>query len=677
MKNMRKLCMAILLLLMVGCQKEQDVAVELRSRKFDFSTTQAPIDLNLYAVFSCLEDEAKGFTIKLQLDLSRLDKNFAHQTLFEVSDVVKLKYSLRSPKEWTHQNYSAYCNEGDEWVPVIEAELMLYSEDGKQDKRLTVGVPLALLESVNRQCEVVLNFTGVEFGIYVDGRLYDSDFAIGYHSLRDWHHASATAQVSYPEFYAPALQPTLVEEYKRDNNIQYWTPPFHNAWVGDVATIYHNGRYHIFYLFDRRGHASKLGRGGHYFEHLSTEDFKTWVEHEPAVPIDHQWETLGTGTPFVYDGKLCLAYGLHTTRIFPREKTSLPMMWDYFNEHKKTQVVDYTTLQDVVAAGTTYSVSADGVAEFSKSHSLVHPCENPSIFTDSEGGLRMLANYGARGEWSAESLADGWKCENESFPPGGDCTFFFEWGDYQYIIGGFRQLFSRRSGESDESWWDMVAECRDMYNGMSVPAVSEISDSRRLMAGWVKTQNWGGVLAVHEMVQFPDGALGSKWMEEIVPATERAVVCSPEERIVADEPSFILTFDVEPDKDYRGRVGVALCGEDGSKSDCEWQMMLDRCRAQFSNAVEGDFAKSERTLREGGDASGAFNYAIAGGMPQKGKVQVRMCVYNHSKLRGSIVDVEIAGQRTMLSYRPDLQVEGVEFRTDGVKVKNIRKANLK
>ena len=676
MKNMRKLCMAILLLLMVGCQKEQDVAVELRSRKFDFSTTQAPVDIGWDAVFSCLEDSTKGFTIKLQLDLSRLDKNFAQQTLFEVSDVVKLKYSLRSPEEWTHQNYSAYCNEGDEWVPVIEAELMLYSEDGKQDKRLTVGVPLALLESVNRQCEVVLNFTGVEFGIYVDGRLYDSDFAIGYHSLRGWHHASATAQVSYPEFYAPVLQPTLVEEYKRDNNIQYWTPPFHNAWVGDVATIYHNGRYHIFYLFDRRGHASKLGRGGHYFEHLSTADFKTWVEHEPVVPIDHQWETLGTGTPFVYDGKLCLAYGLHTTRIYPREKTTLPMMWDYFNEYKKTQVVDYTTISDFVPAGSTYSVSADGVSNFSKSHQLIHPCENPSIFTDGEGNLRMLANYGARGEWSAASLADGWTCVNESFPPGGDCTFFFEWGGYDYIIGGFRQLFSRRHGEGNDGWWDQVAEGRDMYNGLSVPAVSEIADGRRLLAGWVKTQNWGGVLAIHEMLQFPDGALGSKWMEEIVPATDVAMEYSVEDDIRAESPSFMLTFEVEPQKAYQGRLGVTLRG-DNEEKDCEWQLMFDRCRAQFASAVSGGFARNERTVGEGGDPAQAFNYAISGGMPQKDKVEVRMMVYNNRKLQGSIVDVEIAGQRTMISYRPGLKVEDIDFRLDGVTVKNIRKANVK
>lgn len=674
---MKKLLMAIFLLLAVGCQKESEsVVVELRSRKYDFSTTQTPLDINSGATFSCLEDVTKGFTVKFRLDLSSLDENFAHQTLFEVSDVVKVKYSLRSPEERTYQNYSAYCNEGDEWVSVIEAELMLYSEDGKQDKRLTVGVPLALLESADRDCEVVLNFTGVEFSIYVDGRLYDSDFAIGYHSLSGWHTESNVAQVYCPEFYAPALQPTMVEEHRTDNNIQYWTPPFHNAWVGDVATIYHNGRYHIFYLFDRRGHASKLGRGGHYFEHLSTADFKTWVEHEPAVPIDHQWETLGTGTPFVADGKLCLAYGLHSTRIYPREKTTLPMMWDYFNENKKTQVFDCNAYPDLIPAGSSYAVSEDGVTNFVKSHILIHPCENPSIFTDADGGLRMLANYGSRGEWSAESLQDGWQCENEHFPPGGDCTFYFEWGGYDYIIGGFNQLYSRRHGEGDNRWWNVVAEGRDMYNGLSVPAVSEISEGRRLIAGWVKTQNWGGVLAIHELVQFPDGRLGSKWMEEIVPETLDAVAMSVEDAEV-ESPSFMLTFDVTPCQAQQGRVGVTLCGESGYDKSCEWNMQFDRCRAQFARGVEEGFAADERTLREGGDVSTAHNYAIAGGMPQEGKVQVRMIVHYDKKLRGSILDVEVAGQRTMISYRPDLRVEDIDLHLDGVEVDNLRIATLK
>ena len=65
--------------------------------------------------------------------------------------------------------------------------------------------------------------------------------------------------------------------------IQCWAPPGHNSWVGDVVTFFYKGRYHVFYLYDRRHHQSKFGCGAHYFEHLSTTDFKTWTEHEAAT----------------------------------------------------------------------------------------------------------------------------------------------------------------------------------------------------------------------------------------------------------------------------------------------------------------------------------------------------------------------------------------------------------
>ena len=126
--------------------------------------------------------------------------------------------------------------------------------------------------------------------------------------------------MSEANFYEPAIQPEQIAAPTPQiaANIQYWTPPYHNAWVGDVVTFFHDGRYHVFYLFDRRGHASKFGRGGHYFEHLSTTDFQTWVEHKPATPLEYKWETIGTGKPFLFNGKLSISPGLHPPRTYTK-----------------------------------------------------------------------------------------------------------------------------------------------------------------------------------------------------------------------------------------------------------------------------------------------------------------------------------------------------------------------
>ena len=53
-----------------------------------------------------------------------------------------------------------------------------------------------------------------------------------------------------------------------------------------------------------------------------------------------------------------------------------------------------------------------------------------------------------------------------------------------------------------------------------------------------------------------------------------------------------------------------------------------------------------------------------------------MIVKGCDKIGGSLIDAEIAGQRTMISYRPDLTVKKMVFRTEGVELNNIQVAPL-
>ena len=57
--------------------------------------------------------------------------------------------------------------------------------------------------------------------------------------------------------------------------------------------------------------------------------------------------------------------------------------------------------------------------------------------------------------------------------------------------------------------------------------------------------------------------------------------------------------------------------------------------------------------------------------------RVDVIVHNDDKLGGCLIDAEIAGQRTMISYRPDLTVKNLRFRADGVEFKNVRIAPFK
>ncbi len=329
----------------------------------------------------------------------------------------------------------------------------------------------------------------------------------------------------------------------------------------------------------------------------------------------------------------------------------------------------------------TCAVSADGVAHFKKSGIMFHPCQNPSVYTDPRGQLRLLANAGSKGIWESETVDGGWRCVSPDFPPGGDCTFFFRWGKFDYIIGGFTGFWSKPADAPDSAYEDVVRKGLDFYDGSNVPAITEIGGGRFLMAAWIPIGGWGGPLVLRELVQFPDGRIGSKWMKEITPATDTpkalASKITDTTTFPAAHESFMLAFDVQPTVANKGRVGISFLPEKGVRTGCEMQVALDDLRAQFAPTSIDGFAAREKSLREGGAPQQAGNYAIENLIGVGGPFTVRVIVHNDDKVGGSLIDAEIAGQRTMISYRPDLTVKNLLFRADGVKFKEVRIAPFK
>lgn len=566
-------------------------------------------------------------------------------------------------------------------VPVLEATVVLHSREHPDWKNMTIGIPLAMLKKPEGTHDIVLNFTGVRWTIYVDGELLDNDFPFGY---PQWSEKNAwrldSEYVKEAAIYLPAIQPAQKQARTPVTApVQYWTPPGHNSWVGDVATFFYRGRYHVFYLYDRRHHQSKFGKGAHYFEHLSTADFKTWIEHEAATPLEEQWECIGTGTPFVFESRLCIGYGLHTTRVYPREKTMLPAQWEYLDKNGRTGEFRRATTPGV-PAGSTYAVSADGLSKFKKSNVMFHPCENPSVYTDPDGRLRMMANYGSRGIWESDSVDGGWHCINPGFPPGGDCTFFFRWGGFDYIIGGFTGLWSKPAHAPNSAYNDVVGKGLDLYDGSNVPAVTEVTGGRFLMAAWIPIRGWGGPLIIRELVQFPDGRLGSKWMKEITPQTDTpkslALSVTQTTTFPTEDRSFMLTFNVQPAEARRGRFAVSFLPDNGDQAACQLQISLDDLRGQFGPGSLDNFAGKQKSLREGGSPQQVGNYAIENLIGVEKPFAVRVIVKGEDKIGGSLLDVEIAGQRTMVSYRPDLTVKKMRFRLEGVELTNVQIAPL-
>ena len=631
------------------------------------------------AEFNMSAGSTTSFTIKIDLDLKKFT---GEKTILEIPDVLNVSLRQHDPLDRSRQNYPAF-RMPDGSVPVLEATLTLHSIEHPDLKNMTIGFPLAMIKKPFGKHEIVLNFSGVRWSIYADGRLVDNDFPFGY---PQWEEKSKWKMdkdyVKNAALYLPGIKPEKVETKLSTipPEIQYWTPSGHNSWVGDVVIFFYKGRYHIFYLYDRRHHQSKFGKGAHYFEHLSTVDFKTWTEHEAATTLDEQWECIGTGTPFVFKNKLYLSYGLHTGRVYSEEKTTWPTQWEYLKKYRITGAFNRSTTPGI-PAGSTYSVSKDGVSDFKKSGIMFHPCQNPSVYTNPDGKLRMLANAGSKGMWESDSVEGGWHCIDQEFPPGGDCTFFFHWGKYDYIIGGFTGLWSKPADSPNQKYEDIVSRGLDFYDGSNVPAITEIQNGRFLMVAWIPIHGWGGNLVIRELIQFPNGRIGSKWMKEITPKTETpkllAGTIHETSTFTVDGKSFMLTFKVRPSAVKKGKIAVSFLRETGDEGSCELQINLEDLQAQFGPGSLNHFTEREKSLREGGQPSQAGNYAIENLIGTDIPFSVRVVVKNDAKIGGSLIDTEIAGQRTMISYRPDLKVEKLLFRLEGTEIKDLEIAKLK
>lgn len=623
--------------------------------------------------------QEEGFLIKLIVNFCQFDNDV---TVFDMPGIMNLRFRKADPTFRDRQNYPAFpLAEGS--LPVLESSIVLKTSVEKPfEKVMTIGFPLTMFPELEGEHEVVLNFRKAQFTMYVDGKIVDGDFPIGFPDWvgeKTWHINPEYVKIA--NLFFPAIEPERDMSRKSDftPEVLYWTPEGHNAWVGDVATIYHNGRYHVFYLFDRRHHSSKFGVGGHYFEHFSTKDFKKWTEHEAATPIEEQWETFGTGTPFVYDNKLYLSYGLHTSRIYPDEATLTPSLIDYYNSNGKTGFFE-KEIEKKVPSGSTYSVSKNGTSHFEKTNKIFHFSENPSVFTDFNGKLVMFANYRSKGTWRSDSLDGGWYCINDDFPDGADCTFYFKWGDFEYVIGGCVNLWRKaKSNDITEGWVNIVKEGTDFYNGLSVPSITEIDNGRFLMAGWIPIRGWGGPFIIHELIQFPDGRIGTKWMKELTPVTKGKRILSRQltdrTQFSLEDNSFLLTFDVKPQKKGGGKFAASFLPAN-KEGGCEFQIDLENSRAQYSNSTKEKFALEEKSLRQGGAPHSVGNYAIEELIDVDKPFSVRMLIINTLKLGGSIIDTEIAGKRTLITYRADLDIESLMFRLEDIEVTNLQISEL-
>ena len=290
--------------------------------------------------------------------------------------------------------------------------------------------------------------------------------------------------------------------------------------------------YHLFYLVDEGHHSKFHGLGGHIWAHASSRDLVSWEHHPLAVPL---------GEPGAYD-----QYGICTGSAFHHEGT--------FYAFYATRTVDEFTLEDprrVVTERVCYSTSRDCI-HFEKSarNPILSPAvgyhrrdfRDPVVFCDGQGRFHMLvtarldpAPVHERGGCLAHYISTDlstWELTEPFLIPGlvgvPECPDYFYWNGWYYLtflIGGWTRY--RMSREPFGPWLRPRVDTID-GPGVNAMKTAAFGKDRRIGAGFLRWNRdnrddggygYAGNAVFREIIQHPDGQLGARFPEEMIPAS--------------------------------------------------------------------------------------------------------------------------------------------------------------
>lgn len=622
-----------------------------------------------------------GFLIRFRLGSPVTERT--ETELFCISDAVRATARLMTIDEagqgwgW-NENYTSYPDENG-YVPVLETEIYLNVPYHPERTAMKIGIPLTLYNAVEQ--DIVLMYDGLHLWLCMDGEVVNENFPIG--TIRNTANdptlrtTSKLASLAFSEDLA-AIK-TIPYEKTMDCGIRYYSPAGHNTWAGDVVNFWHDGTYHLIYFYDRHHHGNRFGGGAHYFRQLTTTDFKNWTDHGPIFELAEPWQSVGTGTMFYWRGKYYFAYGFHTGRNIPEEHLFGSELIRRYREDGYTMAVPYDEImrEGKYPNGANLAVSNDGIS-FRVMGEMFHWEENPSVYTKEDGGLFMCVGDGI---WESDTPKGKWQQTKPGFPPCGtrsvmrnsaECPSFFAKNGYRYIIMGLTGFW--RTEKDSETYFDSAAMGYDIYDGLLVPMAVNC-DGRLILAGWLNGIGWGSVIVHRELLQHEDGSLGMRWLpeDEIDTITQIPVIdnCA----VTDGQTSYYWEIDVHPGD---GGVLAVTFGD-----NCTLRIDTIHREVQIADPdMERVPPIHERIHEIPADVVNPWlfhdthiethNFSIANVRGLDSPFKVRILTHFERKMNATLIDAEIAGERTIISNRVGAKIHTVSaITTDSAKITRI------
>ena len=242
---------------------------------------------------------------------------------------------------------------------------------------------------------------------------------------------------------------------------------------------------------------------------------------------------------------------------------------------------------------------------------------------------------------------------------------------------------------------DVVKPRWDIYEGLFVPMVAEYKNNRRILAGFTG-RLYGGYLVFRELIQFADGTLGMKWPDEMKPPVKEKInpiilvhghsIPGNSISIEADSQQWAMIDDLPPSMHLsliftpkKGTSHICIAGLDDNGNGCIQSFMVLRGRVQWSTAQGDALPEAIPSIVEimTEDTSkiheiknphihhscGDFTITDVEGLTRPFRVELNFI--HDAKIRGTLIDACINGQRMMISQRNGLKVKKLRFMADG------------
>lgn len=310
--------------------------------------------------------------------------------------------------------------------------------------------------------------------------------------------------------------------------MQYFKPQPENQSVGDCMPFFHNGVFHLFYLLDEDHHRKNDGLGGHIWVHASTPDLKHWTQHPPAVLYDLPEEaSICTGSVFYHNNTY---YAFYSTRYFDR----------------RGEILSCSSSADGIEFHKTARPQIDGFEESCYSRK---DFRDPVIFTNGDDHCfhmlatsawekmpPLLAGYnGCLAHLISNDLIT-WTPLEPFFIPGyetlPECPDIFQWNKWHYLLFSIKGVTHYRMARNWNGPW--LKPSHDTLDGLMarVFKTAAFTGNRRLAVAFAPTVKddslaYAGRAVFRELLQYPDGTLGTCFPAEMQPEDKETAQLSP------------------------------------------------------------------------------------------------------------------------------------------------------